>query len=69
MALFLQILEGDNPITATPVLATRDRTIIAAVARELGLRLGVEAKRPRRLRPIDGGAAPKVPGNRDGGQP
>ena len=39
MTLFLQILEGDTPATARSVVATRDRKIIASVARAIADRL------------------------------
>jgi len=41
MPLFLQILEGDSPSTAIPVIATRDASIINAVVKALGVRLGL----------------------------
>lgn len=61
MTLFLQILEGETPSTATPVIATRDRKIIADVARALASRLGADGARvlelaaapARRRRPVD----------------
>jgi len=40
MPLFLQILEGDTPSNARPVIATRDPEIIAVVAAALQRRLG-----------------------------
>ena len=39
MAVFITVSEGENPATATPVLATRDPRVAGAIAKALGLML------------------------------
>lgn len=39
MAVFLTVMEGSDAQSATPLLVTRDRQLIAMVSRELGKRL------------------------------
>ena len=41
MALFLTILEGDDPDDARPLLASRDERLIGAVASELAKRFSL----------------------------
>ena len=41
MAVYVTVSEGDSPATATPILATHDPQIVAAIARELTRRLGM----------------------------
>ncbi len=45
MPLFLQILDGQEARNAEPILATRDKEIIALVAKALGDKLGVDLLR------------------------
>lgn len=59
MPLFLQILEGESPAEATPIVATRDREIIASVARALASRLGMHDEGGRILALVRDGAPAK----------
>jgi len=42
LAVFISVLEGESPSSATPILATRDPRVVAAVARELAHILGTD---------------------------
>jgi hypothetical protein len=48
MALFLTILEGDDPDDARPLLASRDERLIGAVASELAKRFSLPAGPPHK---------------------
>jgi hypothetical protein len=49
MAVFISVLEGDDPGAAKPILATRDPRVVAAVARAIAQCLGVKETPPRVL--------------------
>ena len=49
MAVFISVLEGETPATATPILATRDPRVVAAVARAITQCMGIEETPPRVL--------------------
>jgi hypothetical protein len=50
MAVFVSVLEGEDASSATPILATRDARVVAAVARTISECLGVSSTPPRVLR-------------------
>ena len=50
MALYLLISEGASQDARSPVFATRDAAIIAAVGREIARRLGADSAVVRKLR-------------------
>ena len=61
MRWFISIMQGDNPNTATPVVASEDPVLVQAVARALVARLGSATgreptiqERQELLRLIDG---------------
>lgn len=56
MAVFVSVLEGEDAASATPILATRDVRIVAAVARTIATCMGVADTPSRVLRLADRGA-------------